>query len=133
VVQNEDVAISKFTNGEIFEAFVGIDPSYITKYAILKTECQNFTDDEFARINFVTAKPKSFNEFQFFTGLSNIPARMFRYCTDLKETILPPTVKEIGDNAFYGCSSLTSIKMPSNIITVGNSAFEKCTSLKSVE
>lgn len=99
----------------------------------MKTECQNFTDDEFAKINFVNVKPKSFNEFQFFTGLSKIPARMFRNCTELKTTILPPTVKEIGDNAFYGCISLKSITMPSNIITIGNSAFEKCTSLESVE
>ena len=132
VVQNENVAISSFTNPEIFSALADVNSQFLTYSAILKTECQNFTDDQFAGINFFKWKPKSFDEFQYFTGLTTIAENKFQNCTELRSTILPANISDVGERAFFRCSSLTSITLPSNIKTIGNSAFEQCSSLSSV-
>ena len=132
VIQNENVAVSSFTNPEIFSALAGVKSDFISYSAILKTECQNFTDAEFAKIDFYKEKPKTFDEFQYFTGLTTIATNKFMNCTELTSTILPANISEIGAKAFYGCSSLTSITLPSNVKIIGDSAFEKCSSLDSV-
>ena len=51
----------------------------------------------------------SFDELQYFTGLTTIP-----------------------DNAFYGCGSLKSIRLPKSLTSIGEYAFEDCTSLETV-
>lgn len=132
VIQNENVAISSFTNPEIFSAFAGIRPDFLSQGAILKTECQNFTDDEFGSINFYKENPKTFDEFQYFTGLTSVPKGTFQNCTNLQSTIIPATVSTIGEKAFYSCSALKSITLPSNISVIGDNAFEKCSALSSV-
>lgn len=132
VIQNEDVAISSFTNPEIFSAFAGIRSEFMAQGAILKTECQNFTDDEFGSINFYKENPKTFDEFQYFTGLTSVPKGTFQNCSNLRSTIIPANVSTIGEKAFYSCSSLKSITLPSNISVIGDSAFEKCAALSSV-
>ena len=132
VVQNENVAISSFTNPEIFSALANVKSEFIRHSAILKTECQTFTDADFAAINFYAEKPKSFDEFQYFTGLTTIAENKFQNCTELRSTILPASISDVGERAFFRCSSLTSITLPSNIKTIGNSAFEQCSSLSSV-
>jgi hypothetical protein len=75
---------------------------------------------------------ESFDEFQYFTGLTTIAEDKFQNCTELRSTILPANISDVGKRAFFGCSSLTSITLPSNIKTIGDSAFEKCSSLSSV-
>lgn len=51
----------------------------------------------------------SFDELQYFMGLTTIP-----------------------DNAFYGCGSLKSIRLPKSLTSIGEYAFEDCTSLETV-
>ena len=51
----------------------------------------------------------SFDEFQYFTGV-----------TELKEM------------AFYGCDKLESIKLPSSLETIGSAAFSGCSKLKEI-
>lgn len=48
-------------------------------------------------------------------------------------TIIPNTVKSIGDYAFAGCSGLTSIVVPDSIAQIGEGAFKNCSSLARVE
>ncbi|MBQ4367646.1 MAG: leucine-rich repeat protein, partial [Muribaculaceae bacterium] len=43
----------------------------------------------------------------YFTGLTEIPADGFNYCSSLKKITPPPSVTSIGENAFYYCSQLT--------------------------
>lgn len=45
---------------------------------------------------------------------------------------IPDTVKEIGDNAFYGNTSMMSVSIPDGVKRIGNYAFENCTSLLGV-
>ncbi|MBO5405105.1 MAG: leucine-rich repeat domain-containing protein, partial [Paludibacteraceae bacterium] len=49
-----------------------------------------------------------------------------------KTTIIPNSVAEIGDNAFYNCESLDIITIPSSVTKIGNSAFNACSSLSSI-
>ncbi|MEE0689881.1 MAG: leucine-rich repeat domain-containing protein, partial [Bacteroidaceae bacterium] len=49
-----------------------------------------------------------------------------------KNTIIPPSVTEIGEWAFFGCSSLTSISIPPSVMKIGDSAFFGCNNLASI-
>ena len=74
---------------------------------------------------------KSFDEFQYFTGVTSIPDRYFREI-GIKSIILPRSLKSIGVRAFDGCSSLSSITIPESVTSIGSSAFEGCSSLQSI-
>jgi len=49
-----------------------------------------------------------------------------------KNTIIPSTVKGIGNGAFFGCSTLANIDIPNSVTTIGSSVFYNCSSLTSV-
>ena len=51
---------------------------------------------------------------------------------DVKEYVIPTSVTEIGDWAFYGCSSLQSIDIPDGVTEIRNNAFSGCSSLQSI-
>ena len=43
--------------------------------------------------------------------------------TLIKDLVIPNSVTNIGNAAFYGCGSLTSVTIPNSVIGIGNSAF----------
>lgn len=64
---------------------------------------------------------------------SAIGSGTFTDVTALTGVTFPPTVENIGLEAFKGCTGLTSITLPSGAMrTLGTSSFEDCTSLSSV-
>ena len=91
------------------------------------------------------------------TGVRKLPDNFMNGCTNLTSVLLPPNVKELGANTFYGCASLTSIdmssltgmrklpdffmrgctnltsvKLPPNVKVLGANTFCGCTSLTAV-
>ena len=52
----------------------------------------------------------SFNELQYFTGLTTIPDEAFYYCSNLSSVNIPSNVTSIGLMAFDGCSNLRTIE-----------------------
>ena len=75
---------------------------------------------------------KSFNELEYFTGLTSIGESAFEKCSSLASVTIPSHVKSIGNIAFSGCSRLTSVTVPSSVTSIGSSAFSNCSSLTSV-
>ena len=73
----------------------------------------------------------SFDELQYFTGLTDIGAAEFINCTSLTSIILPPNITMITEYAFSGCS-FTSITLPENLTYIDEGAFQGCTSLTSI-
>lgn len=96
----------------------------------------------------------SFDELQFFTGLTEINEYAFSEClfltsviipsnvtsigerafefTGLTSLIIPDKVKDIGTFAITGCGELTSVTISNNVTTIGNYAFSGCRSLTTV-
>ncbi len=47
-------------------------------------------------------------------------------------SVIPETVKTIGEDAFAGCCALTAITIPGNVETIQNNAFFQCKNLKTI-
>lgn len=73
----------------------------------------------------------SFDEFQYFTGLTAVEADAF-YNASLTSIVLPNTITEIKLRAFYG-TRLTSIQFPEGLTTIGEKAFYNAESLEYVK
>ena len=74
----------------------------------------------------------SFNELQYFTGLTTLNSSEFYNCQNLTSITIPTSVTAIGNNAFYHCSSLSDITIPNSVTSIGNYAFCDCYALASV-
>ena len=74
----------------------------------------------------------SFDELQYFTGLTSIGNYAFFGCSSLTSINIPDGVKTIGNYAFSDCSSLTSINIPDGVTSIGSGAFFDCSSLTSI-
>ena len=70
----------------------------------------------------------SFEELQYFIGLTRISSSAFYGCSNLSGSLfIPNSVTRINGSAFYGCSGLTgSLTIPNSVTSIGNSAFYGC-------
>ena len=74
----------------------------------------------------------SFNELDFFSGLTSIGDNAFDYCSSLSSVIIPSNVKSIGNYSFASCNKLTNVIIPSNVVSIGSYAFGWCSKLSSL-
>ena len=74
----------------------------------------------------------SFNEFQYFTRVKELPARCFTDQTLLKSITLPEGLTKIGDRAFYQCRQLQEIELPATLESIGRLSFGWCYALEQV-
>ena len=74
----------------------------------------------------------SFDELEYFTGLTSIPYHIFYHCTSLTSITIPDSVTEIGYEAFNFCSGLTEVTIPDSVTSIDNLAFVNCRGLTSV-
>ena len=56
---------------------------------------------------------------------------LIAYRSKEKNYIIPNSVTNIGDAAFWGCSSLTNINIPNSVTNIGNEVFAGCNSIPS--
>ncbi len=71
----------------------------------------------------------SFEELEFFTGLTSINNYAFYGCTGLTGRLnLPNCITSIGNSAFEGCSGFSgNLVIPNSVTSIGNRAFMDCT------
>lgn len=65
----------------------------------------------------------SFDELQYFTGLTEIVDNAFNYSISLSSITLPNTITIIGSKAFYQCYNLQSIEIPGSVTMIENEVF----------
>ena len=82
--------------------------------------------------SFTGSTIKSFDELQYFTSLTEIPAEAFKGCKNLVSVTLPSSVKTIGASAFYTCYKLTTFDFE-GIESIGASAFYACNNIASID
>ena len=75
---------------------------------------------------------KSFEELQYFTGLSKLGEYAFYECRALESIVLPPQVTRIEKRAFELCEALESITLPAGLTSIGTRAFFSCSGLFSI-
>ncbi|MBQ7856579.1 MAG: leucine-rich repeat domain-containing protein [Alistipes sp.] len=51
---------------------------------------------------------------------------------EITELVIPDSVTEIGECAFYECSGLTSVTIPDSVTSIGDYAFNRCYSLTGI-
>ena len=73
----------------------------------------------------------SFDELQYFRGLTYLDEGEFSNCPNLASVIVPEGVTSIGYYGFHGCP-LASVTLPSTLTSIGGGAFEGCEKLTSI-
>ncbi len=76
---------------------------------------------------------ESFESVTIPNGVTEIGAKAFINCSNLKKVILPETLEIIEDQAFAYCGALEEIVFPTSLRRIGVSSFFNCRSLTSVE
>ena len=66
------------------------------------------------------------------SSIKEIKEFAFYACFSLKEIAIPEGIVEIGQGAFAGCSALESFTFPSTVKKIGKAAFRDCDSLQSI-
>ena len=75
----------------------------------------------------------SFDELQYFTGLTGLEDREFNNCGNLTSVILPESLNYIGEEAFLNCGSLRgAITLPESLLEVYGNAFASCDELTTI-
>lgn len=73
----------------------------------------------------------SFDELQYFTGMTDVIDNAFYDCSGLTSVVIPDTVTMIKQHAFLR-TSLTSVVIPSGVTNISYGAFLDCSGLTSV-
>ena len=74
----------------------------------------------------------SFDELQYFTGLTSVEEDAFFKCTNLTSVIVPKNVKTIEYQAFLSCKYL-SVVLPEGLTKIGVFAFGNCSYMKKIK
>ena len=65
-------------------------------------------------------------------SVTNIGNYAFYFCLGLTNVTIGNNVTSIGIGAFYDCFSLTIVTIPDSVVSIGSSAFDSCSRLTSV-
>jgi len=93
---------------------------------------------DFERVNYLaTSAPwgeyaDAVRSVQIDTGVNNIGAYAFFYCSSMTSAIVPGNVSTIGRGAFQNCEKLTSVKLLDGVSDIMGAAFYDCVALTSL-
>ena len=128
---NEQVVNITFADPAVKAICVGATTNWDTNHdgELSEAEAAAVTDlgEVFKRNTEIT----SFDELQYFTGLTTIGNNAFSGCTALTSVTIPDGVTTIGHSAFRD-SGLETIVFPNSVTNIGARAFDGCSNLTSV-
>lgn len=75
---------------------------------------------------------KTFDEFQYFTGIAEVPGWCFYGWELMNSIVLPKQITRIESWAFTGCRSLSSITLPNSVEYIGEYAFQSCSRMSAI-
>lgn len=81
---------------------------------------------------FKNATITSFDEFQYFTGLTSVEDHAFANCSNLKSVIVPKNVTTLDNAAFISCKYL-SVVLPEGLTSIGSEGFRNCFYMKEIK
>ena len=123
----ESIVITSDSNASLmtamYNAGLASNPDYMTKSEAEKVTTLNSID--FTNV-------VSFDEFKYFTGVTEIPNNCFQKNTSLTSIICPDSLVTIKSGAFGSCSNLSYIKIGKYVTTIGNYTFGGCTKLTNI-
>ena len=127
------------TNPEVmnamYKAGLAANKDFMTESeaaAVLSSDLNSSTSSSTSIFYKYASTMKKFDEFKYFTGVTEIVDSVFNGRTGLTSITIPNSVTSIGTAAFYNCRSLTSITIPDSVTSIGEVAFGSCMGLTSV-
>ncbi len=96
------------------------------KEAILPNSCQSFPGSDHFALNYELEKMR------FPEGLTVIPVSFVDNCIKMTEFIMPNSIEEIGNRAFWQCGKLQELKLSSNLKSIGLEGLYYCKGLKTI-
>ena len=135
-VHKEGVIITDWSNASIqavlFNAGLVANEKYTLKSeaeAITAAQLQPGTSASTSIFYAQRSNITTFNEFQYFIGVTYLAESLFDSHSKLSNITLPPTVTEIRSKAFNSCSKITSLSIPASVSNIHYNAFNGCHSL----
>ena len=108
----------------------------VTTYIILKgtrvISSDIFPDDDDGTIDVISRLVPSLINIIIPNSVINIDNGAFFDCSHLSNVVIPKSVTSVNDFTFSGCTSLTNIIIPNSVVSIGEEAFWGCTSLTNI-
>ena len=82
---------------------------------------------------YVKTRIKSFDEFQYFTGVTSVQENAFKNCFALESIVLPTSLQSTSSYMFDGCSKLKNVTVSEGLKGIGRYTFINCPALTTVE
>ena len=133
-VVNPNIIMAMDTNPEVLTILM--NHGLAKGEYLLKSDAEAITDSDIyvdgTHSIFTGSEITHFEEFQYFTGLTTVPAFCFSGCGKLTEIVLPENIKTIKLNAFQN-TALTSIYIPALVNNIDLRAFSYSKQLTNIK
>ena len=129
VITTNSFLFTKNDNAEVVAKMFAANKCALS-YGMTKAECEAVT--ALGTMFTKDTALKSFDELQYFTGLTSLGNGCFNGCTSLTNITLPNTINSLGVSCFESCTSLTNITLSNTITQLGDYCFWSCKSLTNI-
>ena len=101
-------------------------------FGVTTEQAAAVTNSKFAGIFTNNTTLTHFDEFEYFTNITDLGNFAFEGANSLISVSLPDSLSSGGSRTFYGCRSLTTLTLNSSVNFYGNSMFVSCANLTKI-